>query len=398
VCRELSLPAARRAVGLRLSLKALLDDTSAETFANAIRELDAVVEVIQSELHVRADGRAWLLSRQFHDVARHLSTPTSAENPGFRRLPEMLFSSNWVTREVLGALEHAGMRLPSELNGREFRHTQTRRWWNRSRRSPAGALGDALDQMRNDIEFRTRQIWFLLRSTGEEPPLPVIYSWAHADLYNGIHRTLPDRSVAAEVARLASVALDRRLPDFALCLEDADWLSQYAMNYLVPPAPDDWTVRTPAHLGRILRGRLSRWYFYPFTHGLEPLEMMASVLRVGRPLFYERNAVHAWLEYALLQGGAIAPQSATLYLEVLAGLEKDFLVLFDGYLLRLMFYPRLRTPEGWCGYLEALTGLHYRTGGPSELDSFRTTYLAQRGMRSPIELLYATAEQHGPLN
>ena len=398
VCREFSLPLARCAVGLRLALQGLLDETSAETFAHALTALDGFVEALQAELSVRADGRAWLLSRQFHDVARHLSSPTSAENPGFHRLPEMLFSSTWVSREVTGALGRAGMRLPEELSGREFRRSQTRRWWNRSRRAPAGALGDALDQMRNDIEFRTRQIWFVLRSSGREPPVPMVYAWAHEDLYGGLQHRVVDRPVQQEVARLASVALDRKLPDFALCLEDAEWVSQYAMNYLIPPSPRNWAVRTAPQLTRILRGRLSRWYFYPFTHGLEPLEMMASVLRVGRPLFYERSVVHAWLEYSLLQGCAIPPQNATLYLDVLAGLEKDFLLHFDGYLLRLMFYPQLRVPEGWCQYLEALTGLHYRATAPPGLDEFRHTFLGQRGLRSPIELLYATAESHGPLN
>lgn len=398
ICREFSLSLAQRAVALRLALKGLLEETEADTFARALHELDAIVEGLESELEARPDGRLWVLSRQFHDVARHLATPSSAENQGFRRLPEMLFSSEWVSREVLLTLGRSGLALPREIAGREFRQTQTRRWLNRARRSPAGALGVCLEQLRNDIEFRSRQIWFFLKSGGNEPNLTRIYGWAHGDLYPSLGQSVAGQAVEVEVARLASIALDLKLPDFALCFEGAEWMAQYAMNYLMPPAPNDWAVRQGGELQRVLRGRLSRWYFYPFAHKLEPLEMAASVLRVGRPLFYERNAAHAWLEYGLFQGFSVATHNAPLYLEILATLEKDFLTLFDGYLLRLMYYPRLRAPEGWCTYLEALTSLHYRGGAMRDLAEFRREFLGQRGLRSPVELLYRATESHGSVN
>jgi hypothetical protein len=162
--------------------------------------------------------------------------------------------------------------------------------------------------------------------------------------------------------------------------------------------PSDWAVRDVDALKRLLWSRLSRWYFCAFDHKLEPLEMGAAVLRIGRPLFYERVASHALLEYSLLQGIAIARQAAPFYLHAMAALEQEFTLLFDGYLLRILYYPRLKTPQGWCDYLSALQELHYGAGPSEELDAFRHVFLARRGLRSTMEILYRTIESHSAVN
>jgi hypothetical protein len=126
--------------------------------------------------------------------------------------------------------------------------------------------------------------------------------------------------------------------------------------------------------------------------------MTSGVLRIGRPLFYERIAAHALLEYSLLQGVAFSRQAAPFYVDALAVLEREFQTLFDGYLLRLLYYPRLKAPQGWCGYLSALHALHYGKQAPEELEAFRHVFLARRGLRTTLEILYRTVESHSALN
>jgi hypothetical protein len=399
VCRSFSARLVQRVVALRLSLKALVVESSPDVFARALNSLTHLVEEMAAELASQPEGRAWHLCRQFHDVARHLASPSSAENQSFRKLPEMLYTSSWLQREVGRQLSTSGLSLPSHLRGKEFRKSRTQKWLDDVNRSPTGALATRLDALRGDIEFRARQIWYLLRSTEQDADLPSIYAWAHEDLFPRHRIGLSNLRLAAQVAQLRSLMLSLNLPDIALCLETAEWLSQYAMNYLMPPAPNEWAVEHRAHVTRVLHGRLSRWYFYPFSHRLEPIEMISSVLRVGRPLFYERSVAHAILEYSLLQGITLSRPDAAAYLEILAGLEREFLILFDGYLLRQLRYPRLRTPEGWCEYLDDLTCLHFRNSdGLSELAGYRSTFLAERGLRSPIEILYRISQAHAPVN
>jgi len=399
VCRAFSLNLTKRAVALRLALSALVEESTPQMFARSLHELDRLIDEMDVELAAAPEGREWRICRQFHAVASHLAKPNPAENQSFRKLPEMLYTSPWVEQEIGRQLSAAGLSLPAHLRGKEFRRTPTQKWLDELSHAPAAALAARLDALRGDTEFRARQIWYLLRSNGEDADLPLIYGWAHDDLFPTLRRGLSSERLSAKVAELRALMLELRLPDFALCLEAPEWLAQYAMNYLMPPAPNEWAVEHGSHLLRVLSGRLARWYFYPFAHRLEPIEMAASVLRVGRPLFYERSVAHAALEYTLLEGFTFSSPNAPVYLEILAALEREFLILFDGYLLRQMSFPSLRTPEGWCEYLAALTALHYRnSAGLTLLAGYRQAYLDERGLRSPTEILYRSTRTHGSVN
>jgi hypothetical protein len=398
VCRGFSMPLIKRVVALRLALRALVEESTPHSFARALSCLTHVIEEMAAELGRHPDAEAWRLSRQFHDVARHLSSPTPAENQSFRKLPEMLYTSGWLQQEIGRRLSGAGISLPAQLRGKEFRQSRTRKWTEEAARSPVGALAARLHTLRADVEFRARQIWYLLRSPGDDADVPSIYVWAHEDLFPRQQRALTRGQLAAHVTQARDLMSQLSLPDIALCLDSADWMAQYAMNYLMPPAPNEWAVGQGAHVDRVLQGRLARWYFYPFSHRLEPMEMMASVLRLGRPLFYERSVAHALLEYSLLQSTPLL-HSPSSYLEILAGLERNFLVLFDGYLLRQLRYRLLRAPEGWVQYLGDLTSLHYRNSvGLAELATFRQEFLGLRGLRSPIEILSRIYQSHTPIN
>jgi hypothetical protein len=252
-----------------------------------------------------------------------------------------------------------------------------------------------VQRLKNDVESRARQVW-LLRRLGEDEygPSP-IYVFAHVELFPGIHSRISESTLSLECARLQGLSSGLQLPDLGLCFETADWITHYAISFLLPPSPGEWPVRGARGLRRLLEGRLSRWYFLPFDHRIDPVEMAAAVLRLGRPLFYERVAAHALLEYSLLQGVAFTRASAPSWMDIQAGLEREFSTLFDGYLLRLCHYPRLKRPEGWCEYLEDLHALHFDGQFSAEFLEYREKFLARRGLKSAIEILYRTTESHG---
>lgn len=394
-----SVDLAKQSLGLRLATKMLVDDPSPEPMALILNEFGTLVVDMIRELRVQRDGAEWHLARQYAELSEHLSdAPKPAENQGFTELPRMLTESPWLRREFETLAQAATLNTGRTAFARGFSKTSAKRWTRKMGRTPAGRLCAALDHLQHGIEYRARQVWFLRRPTGEEASLPLIYACAHADVFPDFHHTLTEAGLALEIAKLKGLALGLQLPDFALCFDSADWMAQYALNYLMPPSPGEWAVRQAPQLEHLLRSRLARWYFCAYDHRLEPLEMTAGVLRLGRPLFYERVAAHALLEYSLLQGVAFTRASAPFYVDAMAALELEFLLLFDCYLLRLLYYPRLKAPEGWCDYLAALYALHYQGHRSEELDTFRHVFLARRGLRSALEILYRTTHNHSALN
>jgi hypothetical protein len=398
VAREFSINLAKRAVALRLAAGMLTEDPSPDAMAQVLHEFGALVSEMDTEVRAQPQAAEWHLVRQFHEIAEYLGSPKPAENQGFLDLPRMLMESPWLMKCLADLSHAASVHVESTPLARGFSKGGSARWFKRATRKHAGQLCAALAHHRSSIEFRSRQVWFLRHSGGEDKTAPYYYVRAHAELFPEFRRPLNGNELALEVAKLKGLALGLQLPEFAICFDSTDWPSGYALNHLVPPVPTDWAVRHAPQLQRLLDGRLSRWYLNPFDHRLEPLEMTATVLRMGRPLFYERIAAHALLEYSLLQGIAVVRNTAPFYLEALNALEREFETLFDGYLLRLQHYPRLKTPEGWCSYLEALNALHFGGAANVELEAFRQVFLARRGLRSTQEILFRTTESHSSVN
>ncbi len=398
VSSEFSMALAKRSVALRLAANLLAEEPSPDAMGVLLVEFQGLVVEMTRELRPHPEASEWHMARQFQEISEHLSGPKPAENQGFVELPRMLLDCDWVQEEfakLAGAADVAMNKCPV---ARGFSKVGAGRWAKRTGKTGYGQLCATIDSLQNGIEFRARQVWYLRRTEGEERSMAHLYACARADLFPDFHRGLREHGLALDVAKLKGLAMGLQIPEFSLCFESAEWIAQYGLNYLIPPAPDDWAIRQPAQFSYLLRSRMSRWYFYCFEHRLEPLEMAASVLRIGRPLFYERVAAHALLEYSLLQGMAITRASAPFYLDALAALEREFSLLFDGYLLRHMHYPKLKTPEGWLGYLRALHDLHFQGGHDEELEAFRHVFLTRRGLRSTMEILYRTAESHSALN
>ncbi len=398
VAFEFSASLSGYAVELRQASKVLLDSPSPEAMALVLRCFLTLNLEMMHELSPLPASCQWKLARQVMDVAAHVAGPKPAENQGFRELPRMLAEMPWMAaclHQMAAAADVDPARLPVS---RGFARTSAKRWMSRANRSGEGQLCAALDHLQHGVEFRSRQVWFLRRTENGEPSAPEVYAAAHADVFPGLNIGLTEPKLSLEVAKLKGLALGLQLPEFALCFESAEWMANYALTYLLPPAPGDQPVRQASQLKALHQCRLSRWYFCAFSHKLEPLEMVSGVLRIGRPLFYERVAAYALMEYSLLQGIAFTRHAAPFYVDALAVMEREFELLFDGYLLRLLYYPRLKAPEGWCEYLTALHALHYGPKPPEELEAFRHVFLARRGLHSTLEILYRTVESHSALN
>lgn len=376
----------------------LLREPSADSMANVLHLFGALIVELNRHVHRNGVGAEWNFARQVADLAEHIAKPRPAENQEFTDLPRLLMETDWLQRRLAHAAHSAGVDLDRTPTARALDRAAGKRWLKRLARQPEGKLCATLDHLLGGVEYRTRQVWVLRRSEAEEQSLTQMYIFGHVDLFPQFHSPLSENSFALEVAKLKGLAHGLQLQDLAYCFDSADWIAQYALSFLLPPSPTHWPVRGLSGLDRLLAGRLSRWYFCAFDHRLAPLEMAATVLRTGRPLFYERVAAHALLEYSLLQGVPLTRASAGAYLEVQAGLEIEFQSLFDGFLLRLLHYPQLRNPEGWRDYLVALDALHY-DGSPSDrfLD-FRRQFLHRRSLESSIEILYRATESRSALN
>ncbi|MBA3975742.1 MAG: hypothetical protein C0504_16170 [Candidatus Solibacter sp.] len=393
--REFSAALAQRALALRLATKVLIEDPSPDSMALVLHEFGALLGDVESEMLDRPSAAEWRMAKQYSALTANFASPAPAENQGFSELPKMLGNSAWLTgrfkeMSAAGGLEWGGL-PPSKGLSRNV----GKRWFRRVAGRASGRLCTRLQRLKNGVENRSRQVW-LLRRLGEDEygPSP-IYVFAHVELFPGIHSRVNETSLALECARLRGLATGLQLPDLALCFESADWIAHYALSFLLPPSPGEWPVRGARGLRRLLDGRLSRWYFGAFDHRMEPVEMAAAVLRIGRPLFYERVAAHALLEYSLLQGVAFSRSAAPSWMDIQSGLEREFSTLLDGYLLRVFYYPQLKKPDGWCAYLADLHALHFESGFSDGFLDYRARFLQRRGLASAMEILYRTTESHG---
>jgi len=395
--REFSASMAQRALALRLATKVLVEDPSPDSMALVLHEFGTLLGDVELEMLERPSAAEWNLARKYSALTENLGSPAPAENQGFAELPRLLAGSVWLTGRFGELIETSGLDPTRMPTARGLLKGAGKRWFKRVSARPSGQLCMRLDHLRIDVENRARQVW-LLRRLGEDEygPSP-IYIFAHIELFPGIHSRINDTALALECARLQGLAHGLQLPDLALCFETADWISHYALSFLLPPSPGEWPVRGARGLRRLLDGRLSRWYSLPFDHHIDVLEMAAAVLRIGRPLFYERVAAHALLEYSLLQGVAFSRASAPSWIDIQTGLEREFSTLLDGYLLRVFYYPQLKKPEGWCAYLADLNALHFEGRFSDNFQDYRARFLARRGLASAVEILYRTTESHGLL-
>ena len=110
-------------------------------------------------------------------------------------------------------------------------------------------------------------------------------------------------------------------------------------------------------------------------------------MRLPAPAAAGSAAAHALLEYALLQDVAFDSSRLGHYLDTIRVLDYQFQLFFEGYLLRLACYPKLKEPRGWCEYLDALQRMHRGAMPLPELNAYRHEFLRARKLAGAEELL-----------
>jgi hypothetical protein len=337
-----------------------------------LHSLEEVTAELSRELDSSPAARAWWADRELRALtAAMFDFGGTAPDQEWISLPhriDALPAVAGVRREFEADLERAGCQREDLA------------------RQDGARLAHACDKLGSELEYRVREFWMASRCDGDEgadlSPAE-IYSRAWTDLL------APARVTAAAVERARLRALETarqfRLTEVAEFLEGGQRVWQYALGYLIAPAPLYWRLESPARMEDFLAGQISRWYNRPFRHRLRPLELLPPVLRAGRPLLYERPVAHALVQYQLVQEH-LTPSK--VYFEMLGVLERNFAVFFEAYLLRLAWLPRLKTAEAWADYFAALLDLH--SGRNPTPEVWRTGFAAERGIRSPHQVLFGS--------
>lgn len=392
LCEVLSTPHRRPveilAEQLQEAAVQLVAFPSPETMAELLGWFLVVLNACREEIRSEPGAILWRLGTQYVEAAEGLAQSASPADASFRRLPALLAGLPWVEKQ-LAAMERAGnLPGPAGARLRRFDPAAGHALLREARRSEAGAFWAAAHRLQNRLESRMREVW-LLREFRDGDPGPLdLYAAAHRGLFPAFQPGPDACGVASQMGRMAALAAAAELPEIAACLESPAWLAQYSIQHLMPPDPPRWAPRFLEQFDRLLLGRVSRWYLYAFLHRPEPLELAATVLRLGRPQYYERTAAQALLEYGLLMTASVLePERLGHYLDACRVLEFQFQLHFEGYLLRLFAAPKLKTPEGWCWYFDALRRLHNGEMPLPELEEFRRDFLARRGCASAAALL-----------
>lgn len=254
-------------------------------------------------------------------------------------------------------------------------------------------LAELLDRLLSALEARAREMWMrTCPDAASETPLDLFaYGWACL---------LPNRPAGLSggwmldaVRGCARDAALCELPEVSEYLDPPERIAFYALSYLLPPCPSPWVVHTAGDLERLFDAQMSRWYFGRFRNKTSPLDLIAAVLRAGRPLYYERPLAHVLVEHRVLSSWLRPDDVSGEYFAFTDCLERNFSLMLDGYLLRQLAVPRLKTPAGWKWYLELLVDLHAGRV-PAEVLASRQRFLAARGGRSPLRMLAALGESH----
>ncbi len=378
---------ARHASRLYRAAMDLVDRPSPQSMSAVLSCFLNLLHHYRESLRLEPGAVFWRLAAQYSDVASNLSQPAPAENQNFEHLPEMLASLPWVTDFLLSLARAGGLTAAQQDQLASFSAPTARRLLRRAERTPEGAFLHQALRMQRALENRLRQVWLLEQFQEGEPAAVELYAAAHCSLFPAFHPSLPAARVEQEMRRLRLLTASLDLPQLAECFESPEWFAHYSLLHFTPPDPSSWAPESIAQYDRLISGRVSRWYTYPFLHTLAPMEYVATVLRLGRPLFYERAAAHALLEYVLLQPVAFDSSRLGQYLELVRVLDFQFQMLFDGFLLRDVWYARLKEPRGWCQYLDALQRLHKGEVPLEDLEPFRREFLRARGLSGIDELL-----------
>lgn len=174
---------ARRGVAFRLASKLLVEEPSPDSMSEVLAELGRLAADGAREIRRTPTGARWRLARHYNEICTHLSTPSPAENQSFHELPDMLAGSGWLKAEFARLARPAKVDIHRSGLTESFDRARARRYARSADRSAQGQIAATFDHLLRLIETRSRQVWHLRRSGGEERSPNWFYLQAHADMF-----------------------------------------------------------------------------------------------------------------------------------------------------------------------------------------------------------------------
>jgi hypothetical protein len=339
---------------------------------------DAIADNPEAKAQQVQQGLARLLQR-----ACVLAAGTSG--PDWNSFPDLISTLAVVRRsagELAGLVGTCGCGAPrnaAELNqlleSSEARLLQ----------DPCAMVASLTSELRWHIGLAVRQDWCFLHEDADDPSLAA-YTNAWREMLLPADAQIAAEQILDAVSSSQQQFRTCEVPDLDDYLDEPESLIGYGLANLIPPAPYGWEFSSETAVQAFLRGQLGQWYMRPFRDGVSPVEMISTVLKFNRPLYYERILLHSIAQHRLVQHAIWLDGGGVSQLETLAYLEDFFNVMLDGYLLRKVSMPNLRRPGGWIEYLEVLIALHFAVT-PQKVVEARKDFLARRGFDSGAQLL-----------
>jgi hypothetical protein len=227
--------------------------------------------------------------------------------------------------------------------------------------APEAPLCQYLAGARRDLVRSTHKAWIESHVWDDESPSPAqVYCWywnetlGDAVLY--LAKVAESAATASALAKSMGLGEVGEVVDY---LRDPDKVAFYGMMNILPATPIRWTLENVEAASRHLHYGLARWYRRPLEASLVPIDVITGVLRTRRPYYYHRMLAHALMQTICVQQALPPGFVADAIVEKLAAFCD---LMLDGYRLRCQYLPRLKTSQGWVGYLNALVGLHFSVG------------------------------------
>ena len=240
--------------------------------------------------------------------------------------------------------------------------------------APEAPLCQYLAGASRDLVRETHIAWIESHLADGQPSPPAqVYAWYWNETLG--EAALNAAKVEQSAATASALAKSMDLDEVVDYLGDPDRIAFYGMMNILPATPIRWTLENVEAADRHLRCGLARWYRRPLMASLVPIDVITGVLRTRRPYYYHRMLAHALMQAVSVQR-VLPPGIVT---DAIAGNLAAFCdLMLDGYRLRCLYLPSLKTTQGWVEYLNALVSLHFPDGqaAPCCLKGSRPTIYA----------------------
>jgi tetratricopeptide (TPR) repeat protein len=362
----------------QLSLESrLLQDRAAEMEASpgasaALKffiQLDSTMLQIENDMAGSVFARAWWTGQRLAEVASAIEKFDAESDSQWQNFPETVCCLGAMRSGMHELSEFLALPVSEEIGGFDQLLELLKTSQEKLNTEVAAGLCSTIWHTRPKMDRQMQNLWYLTHGARVFKPSYLdasdqtdvddaeAYAWMWNDLLINARIFVTPEICNAAAERARTTASNAGLDDVAEWVSDSKRLMSYGLSNILPPAPMPWRLSSAVEIETFLKNELARWYFRPYRFELQPLDLIEAVVRLRRPLYYERLLAHSLLQFHLLQTCLSAEVEAG-YLNVLVTLAKSIDVFLAGYQLRIASIPKLKGVAGWAEYLESLVRIH----------------------------------------